>query len=78
LVELGVNGKNGVLRHDPVRETLYWVSGSSRRGAVVSYRLTDRTLTLLADGRSVRRGLDMDADYLYWSEDGGIMRLAKP
>lgn len=61
-----------------MRETLYWVSGRSRRGAVVSYRLTDRTLTLLAEGRSVQRGLDMDADYPYWSEVGGIMRLAKP
>jgi hypothetical protein len=78
LVELDVNGKNGVLEHDAARETLYWVSGRSRRASVLSYHVPSRALTVLAADRLARRGMAMDADHVYWSEDGGIMKLAKP
>jgi hypothetical protein len=78
LAEYEVRGKNGVLRYDVGRDALFWVSGDSSAASVLMYDVGAGTSTTLVEGRAAKRGFDTDADFLYWTEVGGILKLPKP
>jgi len=73
---LGLTGGSvGVLRLDPERRKIYWVSGLGSVGALSL--ATPGAISFLAQDQEMRGGMTADAGYIYWASLTGIMRVAK-
>jgi hypothetical protein len=67
----------GGFSHDPSTDCFYYSDAGVKYGSVQYYCLDGRA-DYIVGNRNINGGVDIDEQFVYWAERGGIMRLPKP